>query len=1577
MENKSSQVFSIEVKKMKTLQKVLIIVSLLLIFSPFQLYGATMADFSAYPPFITNFVIPPNILLVLDHSGSMQFPAYQKCNHLGYSQKRSVCESESSFSSSSSSYNPMREYYGYFKTNKYYKPSSNGMVENASCDYSDTVGGTDCISGNLLNWATMSRIDLMRKALIGGKSLSPQNSNTHTLSGEGGMWSFSDANLGCTFTVSGGNYPQLDHELTISPYDFGGTCDSQYSDNFDDNSLDGNKWSGAAIDLPSGYEGSQEETGGTLKIHSEGTQLWSYDDHCRFVYQSISGNFDVRVEVKNVADLATFSKGGLMIRRSLASNDKTVMALVTHGSGIQFAARAYQGYAHNLIGYVYDIEAPAWVRIVRSGSTFYFFYSKDGQNWNYYDSTIVYQMGYTVLVGMAGATYSAGNIGTFEFDNFQSCMGDCKVGTVSGVSLKVDVPEKERRGVIHALSDKDYDGDFDPGTPRFGLMVYNSGTNSGCMKVGIEGSNMSSFLNALQSEPPYNGTNTGEAVMEAIEYLRQVDNYDGCNNNNFIGGPSSSKDPWYDQNIGPNICRKSFIMVVSDGQWTGTIDPVLPARISHVNDMRTDPGMDGKQVINYYSVYTFSDSAGGRNSLAHLGMFGDFDDFDKNNYPYPYNSYHPYPSDSRDVTPPPAECNPLSADDSCMEWDKNIDGFADSFYEADDGNKLEATLIDAILDIIRRASSGTAVSVLSTSGEGEGTVYQAYFNSARYFGANEVKWLGFLHSLFVDKYGNMRANTHNPSIAQLDYGLDSNKNCNEANQDYIVRYYFDVIRDMTMLKYYTDTKCDGEYDGFFEDMDGDGNLDEYYTPVSGLPPISIEKFTDYIWEAGRQLYLRDPNDPDPSLARKIYTTLDGTAPLEFVDTNAEKLKDFLQAEDIGSAEDLINYIRGVDITGYRSRTYDGKVWKLGDIVYSTPKSVSKPVENYDMLYSDRSYRFFRDKYEHRRTVVYIGANDGMLHAFNGGFYDVENQRYWRNYTNTGFTDSGIDLGEELWAFIPKSALPHLQWYADPFYTHVYYVDGEPKISDVRIFNEDDVHPFGWGTILIGSMRFGGKKGTDVMVCSGDPSIACFDDSYCAGAGQCTGEMNSSYFALDVTNPLNPELLWTFDDPDNLGLTTSYPAVIKTADPTKGEKWFVVFGSGPTTYNGTSAQNASVYVLDITGVNGKVETWTEGSNYWRKEVTDPAGTPDPQALMANPISVDVDLDFDVDVIYIGNTYCPDKAVCPLDDPGFAPSPWAGRMYRLNISNQGQSINPSTWQLSTLYGSTTEPLGPITSAPSAAMDEQGNLWLYFGEGRFFTNDDKLYLEDSAPDAKDGDHYNFYGIKDVCKPWKNDNCGSIKVCSNVSVSTNPIPPANIIDVTYKEVSSPVCSNNSSQYCSEDSQCWANPDIPEEGVHCDKTPAEDDFRLHLFGDGSTKGARDCDSLGWKYTFPQAGEQTYTKPLVLGGLVVWATQGFSNDFCSSEGESFIYAVYYETGTAYEDEVFDTNPKEETIARRKELGKGLPSSVGAFVSGDNKVVGFSQTSTGTIVQIELNTAIPVKSGFEGWKSEKIKFDVPE
>ncbi|MEM5786581.1 MAG: hypothetical protein AAGU11_04635, partial [Syntrophobacteraceae bacterium] len=84
-----------------------------------------------------------------------------------------------------------------------------------------------------------------------------------------------------------------------------------------------------------------------------------------------------------------------------------------------------------------------------------------------------------------------------------------------------------------------------------------------------------------------------------------------------------------------------------------------------------------------------------------------------------------------------------------------------NFAHAESGKDFEDAMLKILNDILRKASSGTAASVVTTSEGGEGQLYQAYFepNRTNSAGNEEVTWIGFLQSLWIDDWGNLREDT--------------------------------------------------------------------------------------------------------------------------------------------------------------------------------------------------------------------------------------------------------------------------------------------------------------------------------------------------------------------------------------------------------------------------------------------------------------------------------------------------------------------------------------------------------------------------------------------------------------------------------------------------------------------------------------------------------------------------------------------------------------------------------------------------------------------------------------------------
>jgi len=168
---------------------------------------ATNADYACAPPYLSQNA-KPNINLVLDYTRSMLGPAYINCSVNTYTGLTTGC---SSTSPAAETYDSTRNYYGYFKPEKYYKYTSGSTVpssyweENGSCTATDRKGsvGADassaCLSGNVLNFATTTRINVLRKILTGGRF----DTTSLVYAAEGANYVFTDSTTKCTFTLAG------------------------------------------------------------------------------------------------------------------------------------------------------------------------------------------------------------------------------------------------------------------------------------------------------------------------------------------------------------------------------------------------------------------------------------------------------------------------------------------------------------------------------------------------------------------------------------------------------------------------------------------------------------------------------------------------------------------------------------------------------------------------------------------------------------------------------------------------------------------------------------------------------------------------------------------------------------------------------------------------------------------------------------------------------------------------------------------------------------------------------------------------------------------------------------------------------------------------------------------------------------------------------------------------------------------------------------------------------------------------------------------------------------------------------
>jgi len=369
-------------------------------------------------------------------------------------------------------------------------------------------------------------------------------------------------------------------------------------------------------------------------------------------------------------------------------------------------------------------------------------------------------------------------------------------------------------------------------------------------------------------------------------------------------------------------------------------------------------------------------------------------------------------------------------------------------------------------------------------------------------------------------------------------------------------------------------------------------------------------------------------------------------------------------------QDRVAYLRGSRaLEGTSASDFRRRGSVLGDIINSTPVVVGEP--SYvpyladDIDGEDGDYAAFRAENKDRPELVYVGANDGMLHAFFAG----------------DMTDEGGQVtaegGKEAFSFIPQAVIDNLPKLTSQSYrggAHQFFVDGSPVVRDVYFDGS-------WHTVLIGTLRAGGK----------------------------------SIFALDITDPgldgSGVELLWEISDQSedfgNLGYTFAQPEVARLHT---GE-WAVLLGNGYDSANDV----ASMFIIDI----------EDGSLIEELVVDDEAKNVNGLSAVRG---ADNNSDGIVDYAYAGDLRGnlwrfdlsesvneSEQAADPFDTVEFQSSVSTADFV---VSYGGQPLYSAVYPA----GADDERLQPITAVPSLIRHPTRRGYLViFGTGKYFETDD----------------------------------------------------------------------------------------------------------------------------------------------------------------------------------------------------------------------------------------------------------------
>ena len=309
-------------------------------------------------------------------------------------------------------------------------------------------------------------------------------------------------------------------------------------------------------------------------------------------------------------------------------------------------------------------------------------------------------------------------------------------------------------------------------------------------------------------------------------------------------------------------------------------------------------------------------------------------------------------------------------------------------------------------------------------------------------------------------------------------------------------------------------------------------------------------------------------------------------------------------------------------------------------------------------------------------------------------------------------------------------------------------------------------------------------------------------------------------------------------------------------------------------------------------------------------------------MNSSVSLDKELNFNVDAIYFGETY-------------FHGSSWKGKVYKVSIpwdwsdtssyvDDPNDSVAP--WTFSALF----EVDRPITSTQSLSEDIFGNTWVYFGTGRYISQDDKTnndtqYLFglvdpffDSSYDTAPNDYFHNYTT-------------SLELDINDLFDADPYIITTSGDVFVGSTSFGT---------------W------------------DDLLL---------AARAED--GWSRTLSTSKERTLVKPTLLGGIVFIPTFIPDEDLCEYGGMSNLYGLYFETGTAFyepalpegTETAFISSIEYEIVKGKMTLGAGKSSALGVHVGQEEGAKAFIQQSTGAVLDADINPAFKIKSSLTKWR----------
>ncbi|MHC4145032.1 MAG: right-handed parallel beta-helix repeat-containing protein, partial [Planctomycetota bacterium] len=340
--------------------------------------------------------------------------------------------------------------------------------------------------------------------------------------------------------------------------------------------------SNTSAEIPAGWSsrdisttgGGANEAGGTWTVSGDGADIWGSSDAFHFVYLPMSGNGQITARVVSPGSGSnTWSKGGVMIRETLAPNSKHALMAITggEGGGLAFQNRPITGGRSYSAHGNPTAAAPYWVRLKREGDTITAYSSVNGVDWvqqpegvgtNATPNPVIIPMAADVFAGLFVTSHRAGEIRTYTFDNVTV------VGPVTAMN-----PEPED-GAMHPdtwaelswLSGSTADShDVYFGESFTDVTVGTGGTFRGNQRstslvVGLPGS-------------PY-----PDGLVPETTYYWRVDEFDGYT--------THKGDVWSFTTKPDYVAAATVVVIPKDGDWASSINALQPGDIGQLESGR-------------------------------------------------------------------------------------------------------------------------------------------------------------------------------------------------------------------------------------------------------------------------------------------------------------------------------------------------------------------------------------------------------------------------------------------------------------------------------------------------------------------------------------------------------------------------------------------------------------------------------------------------------------------------------------------------------------------------------------------------------------------------------------------------------------------------------------------------------------------------------------------------------------------------------------------------------------------------------------------------------------------------------